>query len=735
MRGTAVSATSSGALALRMPPWLVQVSGGTVGSLVSLAVVLTLGLLAYAPLGAMAPEVGIPAAFTAAVVGGLAMALLASSALPTAGPSSATALILAALVAKLVADPALHVTRPDHLAAVIALASASIVVMGVLQVVFGLLRLGSVAKYVPQPALAGFMNGVAILILLSQIPALLGLTRIDLDRHGWQALAGAQPATLVVGLVTALSVWVVARRFPRAPATLAGLAIGCLVFFAVRWAWPSVALGPQAGALPHELPLPNALLPLLHGARELLAAHLYDVLLTGLLLAVIGALESLMSTLAVDQTMGVRTRSNRELVALGAANVVSGAFGGVPLVYLRARAMATLNAGGRTRLAAVAGCIALGVIFFAGARLLAYLPLAVLAGLMVIVSFALIDGWTRQLIVHWRKGDHISEARRNLVIVAAVCVVTLWLGFVAGVLLGVVLSMLEFARAMTLSLLRSRYTGAQRASRRQYPPAAEALLRTLRESITVLELEGALYFGSVARLTSEVDRLQPRPSHLVIDFTHVTTVDATGAVMLAQLSRHVRREGIRLLLAAITPESRHGSTVLAHNALDSDAQWCEDVDRAIERAELDLLATAGQPLRHAAVDLAQCALLHGLTAEEVDRLRALMPARSLRAGEALFRQGDPGEELFVLTSGSISIVSGALRFLSFSPGMTFGEVALLDGSGRSADAVADTDAVVHALSRTDLASLELSAPLLVSRLYRNLAAHLSGRLRGASLRR
>jgi hypothetical protein len=187
-----MSIASSSTPPLGTHAWLAQLQGGAIGSIVSLAVILTLGLLAYAPLGALAPEVGIPAAFTAAVVGGLAMALLATSALPTAGPSSATALILAALVAKVMADPALQVTHPAGVAAVVALASASIVVMGLLQIAFGVLRLGTLAKFVPQPALAGFMNGVAILILLSQVPALLGVSRGGAAR--WVRRAGTDAA-------------------------------------------------------------------------------------------------------------------------------------------------------------------------------------------------------------------------------------------------------------------------------------------------------------------------------------------------------------------------------------------------------------------------------------------------------------------------------------------------------------------------------------------------------------
>lgn len=718
-------------------PWPGQLVGGTVGALVSIAVVLTMGLLAFAPIGLPAAETGIPAAFLSASLGALVMALLAKSKVPTAGPTSATAIILAGLVATLASDPELQVTQPDGIATLLAVTGASVVLMGVLQMIFGAARLGSLAKFVPQPALAGFMNGVAIVILINQVPPLLGLTRSDLVHEGLGALVRAQPATLAVGLLSAVTVWLVPRWSPRAPASLIGLLVGCLAFYAVRWTLPEVPLGAQAGAVAERLPVPTALLPLLGDAAEFFVRHFGDVLVTALLLAVIGSLETVLNLAAVDQTLGTQTNPNLELMANGVANVASGALGGIPLAYLRARAIATVQAGGTTRFAAAAGCVALGVLYFAGAPLIARLPLAVLAGLMVMVALALSDGWTRQLVEHWRRGDHTDEAKRSLAIVAAVCVVTVWLGFAAGVLLGVLLSALGFIRRMTRSLLRTRYTGEQRSSRRVYPPRLETLLRDRRSRILVLELEGALFFGNVERLAAEVQRLKP-PSHLILDFTHVTTIDSTGAVKLMQMARRLAAEGVTLILAAISADNQHGAMLRAHEVAGTRQLWADDVDRALEQAELALLAEAGQPLEHAARPLGECDLLRGLEPADVERVRATMDERRLRAGEQLFAQGDPGNELFVLTEGSMSIVQrdaqgrAAQRFVSFSPGMMFGEVAVLDGSGRSADATADTDAVVYTLPIRGLEELERVAPHVVIRLYRNIAAHLSVRLRSST---
>jgi sulfate permease, SulP family len=719
-------------------PWVGQVVGGTVGSIVSIAVILTLGLLAFAPMGLAAAETGIPAAFLSASLGGLVMAMLAKSRMPTAGPTSATAIILAGLVATLIADPQLQIAQPDGVATLLATTGASIIIMGLLQVAFGAARLGSVAKFVPQPALAGFMNGVAVVILFNQVPPLLGLTRGDFVQEGAGALIHAQPATLAVGLLSAAVAFLVPRWAPRAPASLIGLAAGSAAFFLIQWTLPDVPLGAQAGAVAQRLPLPTALSPLLGDSSDFFIRHLGDVLITALLLAVIGSLETVLSATAVDQRLGALTNPNAELMANGAANLLCGALGGVPLAYLRARAMATVQAGGTTRLAAAAGCVAIGLMYFAGAPLIAKLPLTVLAGLMVMVAFALSDGWTRQLVDHWRHGVHTDEAKRSLALVAAVCIVTVWLGFAAGVGLGVVLSALGFIRRMTRSLIRTRYTGEQRPSRRVYPPQLEAQLKASRAGILVLELEGALFFGNVERLAAEVQRLRPQPSHLILDFTHVTTIDSTGAVKLAQMSSRLARDGTTLILAAISADNAHGAILRAHEGTGDRQSWAEDVDRALEQAECALLAAAGQPLQHRALPLGECDLLRGLSAADVERVRAVMDVRRLRAGERLFAQGDPGRELFVLTAGSMSIVQHAAegragqRFVSFSPGMTFGEVAVLDGSGRSADATADTDAVVFTLPILGLEELERTAPHVVVRLYRNIASHLSVRLRTAT---
>src|SRR5262249_29244147 len=161
----------------------------------------------------------------------------------------------AAALMQLRDDPAFNGNDTATLRALVAAASCTVVAMGLLQVLFGVLRLGSLAKYVPQPVLAGFMNGVAVLVLVAQIPVLLGVTS-STWAEGWRAaLAQAQPTTLAVGLATAVMAWTMAWRFPRAPSALIGLIAGCVLYAAIHFFLPAAPLGPLTGAVPAQLPL------------------------------------------------------------------------------------------------------------------------------------------------------------------------------------------------------------------------------------------------------------------------------------------------------------------------------------------------------------------------------------------------------------------------------------------------------------------------------------------------
>jgi len=720
----------------RHAPWLKEVVGGGIGSVVTLAVVLTLGLLAVAPLGAAAAPLGLSAAFVTVSIGGVAFALLGRSAMPVTGPSSATVLIVAGLLAELARDPAIA-GGAHGLGLAMSAIGCTVALAGLTQIALGASRLGRLAQFVPQPVLAGFMNGVALLIVASQLPALLGLHDASLasllDPAGWH------PRTLAIGLATAGCTWLLAWRWPRSPHQLIGLGFGIALYALAVALKPDDPPSAQIGPLP-----PGLLWPALPqrlgeaGAAAFLLRHASAIVATAAMLALIGTLESVLNALAIDQQLGTDHDSSRELLMLGVTNLVVGLFCGLPAVMLRVRAQATLNAGGAGRRAALAGAVVFALMGLLLGPALALLPKVVLAGIMLTVAFALLDSWTRQLLDQWRNGERSADLQQSLATVGIVCAVTLWKGFAVAVAVGTALTLMQFVRAMNRSLLRSICTAIEQPSRRLYPPAQEAALQTLRPRIAVIELEGALFFGSAGRLAHEVRAVDA--DFVVLDLSAVTTIDASGATLLQRLSTQLQQRGVGLLLAGVSAAHRHGRQLRAFGCFRSDPRedWHPDADRAVEFAECRLLERAGLPLSDTALAPESSTLFRGLDAAQAATLRAAMRPRTLAAGELLFRQGDPADGLYLLTRGSITITAGSSadpaqrRYVSFSAGHVLGETAMLDGGTRSARATADGPAELLQLCTETLDDLGRHEPALASRVHRNIAIHLSERLRLAT---
>lgn len=729
--------------AFREPPsaWR-ELQAGAAGTLLSLGPALTLGLVAFATLGAQAATLGIPGALIASAVGGTVFALLSRGPMPAGGPSATPVLVVGSLVAHVVADPGFSAADPHALKLLLALVATAVVSMGVFQLALALSGLLRFAKYVPQPVLGGFMNGVSLLAFVALMPLLFGWPADALHAHRWWDLPPVQPATLAVGLLTVLVVLGLPRLAPRLPATLLGLLAGSAAYALLHHTLPSAALGPLTGALPAAWPHADVLAPLFTGPAEpLLQRQTGAALMAGLVMALIGTLELVLNSLAMDQACHTRTDARREALALGTANVASGLVGGLPLLFLRPRALRMHEAGGRTRASAYICAGLFAVLGLVGAPLLALLPQVVLGAVMAINAWLMADRWSLGLLAQWWRGPRTGEVRLALAVVGLVCATTLVLGFPAAVTAGALLSVLLFVRTMNRSLVRTRSTAVALPSRRIYLAEDEARLLPLRARITVLELEGALFFGSADRVAELADQLDASCHTLVLDFRRVSLVDASGAVVLSQLSRRLQDRGIGLRLAGVRPHSRLGLTLgsFVGDSLAAE-HGAADIDQAVETAELQLLEQAGVQALRQTVALAHTGLMEGLDAGQQARLASRLHTRQLADGEHLFRQGDPGDRLYVITAGSIDVfsaekpASGLLpqRYVSLSPGMMLGETAMLDGQGRSGDAVAFGATEVHALDQDTLHQLEAEDPLLAARVYRNVALHLSQRLRAAA---
>lgn len=709
--------------------------GGAAGAVVGLAQLFTYGLLAFGALGVEQAGMSVRAAFTTAIFGAMTASLLGGTPICGASAKASTTLIFAALITLLAGDPALAGTGAGRVGAILFLGATSLALAGVIQLALGMARLGNIAKYVPYPIVAGFMSGVAILIVLAQVPYLLGLAPAIKGRALLHALPAAHPEPLLIGLATTLLIWVVAPHFKKLPAALIGLVGGTLLYQLAAALFSSAPLGPTLGVVNASLLPPTALSPLLTAVgSRLVLSHWEPVMGTAAALAVIGSLDSLISAAGADVKHNTRHDPNRELIGLGLGNIVSGVFGGIPIAYSPALATAAYRAGARTRWPGLITPLVLLALLFLGAPVLAFVPLAVLAGIMVTVGVGLFDRWAKSLISQLVQGRLAREAGWSLAVVLAVCTVTIVFNFVNAVLFGLVASMGLFIATMSRSLIRGSWTGQQRASRRVYTMEQSLRLRDRGNAIRVLELEGALFFGSVAGLARDVESLAADAKYIILDMRRVGAIEATGAVLLEQLAERIGKAGGKLLLAHVTPEGRLGRALIGYHTflepLKSD--WYKDVDYALEAAEQALLA-GDIAAPGAELPLEQSWLLSGLRPDEIDHVRPHLERHEFAAGEVLFREGEPGDRLYVLTQGNVTIqVSadrGAQRIVTFEPGVIFGEMAMLDGVARSATAVAERRSVAYSLSATALDRIRAADPGLGNRLLIQVGRHLANRLR------
>lgn len=722
--------------------WLDELRAGAASAAVGVGILLPLGLLAVAALGPAAAGAGVRASFVSAVIGAAVACTIGGARLPFYQPRTSTTLIYAGLVAALAGDPALARDGAPDVRLVLAVAGLAVMGSGALQVAFGIMRIGSLAKFVPMPVVAGFMDGVAILIVLAQVPPLLGVGNWHAAGNLGAATSHVFSASVAVGLATLAAAWLLVRRRPRWPAALFGMACGTLLYFAILGLAPDAALGPPIGAPSGDILRPEVLAALFGDVvPAAAAAHWRAIVTTAVVLALVGALDGLLAAVAVDNAHGTRHDANRLLIAHGCGNLAAGALGGLPLAYSAVCAFASARAGGRARASAFANGAILWLLLALGASLLGAIPVAVTAGIMLFVALGLFDQWSRQLWLQLRAGARDRDAVWSLAVVFVVAAATVAFGFVVAIAAGVVLSVALFVVAMNRSLIHAVASGQTRASRRLYPPAIGEQLRAAGESIRLIELAGAVFFGTAERLRREVEAHARGARCVILDLHRVTTIDASGALALDAIARQLHQQGVRLLLAGVVPGGRHARALAAFGAFargEAPPRY-GDADRALEAAEAMALADAQASAADAEWPLSALPLARDLAPAQLAALAARVTRQELAAGDVLFREGEPGDCLYALARGSVSMLThvrgdaaDARRLASFAPGVIFGEAAMLDGGGRTATGVADQPSVVHVLTRAALEEIRRDDPALAAQLLLNLAREASARLRSAA---
>jgi SulP family sulfate permease len=524
--------------------WADLIAGLTVG-LVALPLAMAFAIASGVP-----PETGI---YTA-VVAGFVISALGGSRVQIGGPTGAFVVIVAGIVAKFGVSGLLMVT---------AMAGAILVVMG-------LTGLGTAVKFIPRPITIGFTNGIAILIASTQIKDFLGLrigtvpsefvARMSMLARNISTLQWHTVALSVASLAIILFVPRLTRRIPGSIIALV-LATACVAFFAL----PVATIGSAFGGIPTGLPRisiptfrPDLILSLIPSA---------------LTVALLAAVESLLSAVVADSMTGDRHNSNVELVAQGIANMVSPLFGGIPATGAIARTATNVRSGAKSPVAGMIHALTLLMILLVAAPLARFVPLATLAAVLFVVAYNMGEWKEIGVILRLSGADKAVWAATFFLTVFA----DLTVAVEVGIALAALLYIYRIAQTTTVEPVTAEYIQEGRLHILQD--------KQLPQYVTILRIHGPFLFGTTDKLEEATANLNALPPVVVLRLRNMTALDATGLYALEKLAGRLKKSGRTLLLCGAREQPER---------LLEQAEFVEHVGRenilphvaaALERAE------------------------------------------------------------------------------------------------------------------------------------------------------
>ena len=499
-----------------------------------------------------------------AIIGGFIVSALGGSKVQIGGPTGAFIVIIYGIVN----DPQLGLSG---LIIATMLAGAFLILLGVC-------RLGTIIKFIPYPIVVGFTSGIAGTIFTTQIKDLLGLQiegklpgdfiskwavyLHNLDTIDWITAAVGILSIVIIALTPKIS-----KKIPGSLVAIIVMTVG--VYFLNAYTDLHVStIGDQFGEIKATIPpltLPNITWDGLKG-----------LLPTAMVIAVLGAIESLLSATVADGVCGDRHNSNQELIGQGVANLCTPLFGGIPCTGAIARTMTNINNGGRTPMAGIFHAIVLLIIFLALMPLAAYIPMACLAGVLVIVSYGM-SGW-RTFVQMMRNPK--SDITVLLITFFLTVIFDLTVAIEVGLLIACLLFMRRMAETTQIKIIAGEIDPNEETDAEVHE---EHLV--IPKGVEVYEINGPYFFGIASKFDDIMVNLEKRPKVRIIRMRRVPFIDSTGMHNLQNLCQMSHREGIHIVLSGVQPKVY---SVLENNGfcemLGKD-HICPNINVALKKAE------------------------------------------------------------------------------------------------------------------------------------------------------
>ena len=536
-------------------------SGMTVG-LIALPLSLALGI-ASVPAGTATPVPAPALGIFTAIIAGFLISLLGGSRLQIGGPTAAFVPIILLIVQSYGYTGLLVATM----------------MAGAILVLMGLARMGTLIKFIPWPVTSGFTTGIAMAIMLTQVPDFLGLRTTEgaprefAEKLQWlvahAGLANGYSLGLSIGCVVLILLWP-KLGIRLVPGSIVAM-IGATVMVAVLGWGPShgvATIGSKfgAGAIPSGLPVPK--MPTLDWDM------IRNLLRPATAIALLGAIESLLSAVVADGLSGDRHDSNTELIAQGVANLVCPFFGGLPATGAIARTSANINNGGKTPVSGMVHALTLLLVVLLAARWAAYIPMAAMSAVLVVVALRMGE---------WHELTRLPRMpRSDALVLLTTFVLTVVFDLVVAVEVGMVLAAVLFIKRVSETTEVSRVTAEDMLER----PEHIAQGKEVPEGVLVYRIFGPFLFGAAEKMEDAMSRIDQWPKVLILRLHLVTAMDATGMNALESIVERMKRHGSTVVLSGMHQQPLQ--LLRKAGFLDEIGRpnLCATFDDALERARV-----------------------------------------------------------------------------------------------------------------------------------------------------
>jgi sulfate permease, SulP family len=478
--------------------------------------------IAFAIASGVSPEKGL---YTA-IIAGFIVSALGGSRVQIGGPTGAFIVIVYGIVQQFGIDGLIIATF----------------LAGILLIIMGFTRMGAVIKFIPHPLIVGFTTGIAVIIFSSQMKDFLGLKMgaVPADFIAKWASYGANIATVnIYSVILTLATVIIILLWPKVTHKIPGSLIAIVLITALVYFFhlPVETIGSRFGAIPNSLPQP--VVPHIDWPT------IQKLIRPAFTIALLGGIESLLSAVVADGMTGGHHRSNMELVAQGTANIFSSIFGGIPATGAIARTATNIKNGGRTPIAGIVHAITLLLIMLFIGKMAALIPMATLAGVLIIVAYNMSE-WHNFLSI-------LKLSRSDAAVMVITFLLTVLVDLTVAIEIGMVLAVFLFMRDMTKSTNVALFTDSSEEMDDAVDTDAIRNYK-LPKGVVVYEITGPLFFGAAYKFKDAIRIIADAPLVLIVRMRNVPLIDATGIRTIEDVEKECRESGTRLILSEINNE-------------------------------------------------------------------------------------------------------------------------------------------------------------------------------------